>query len=146
MTIKIRWINLTKHQIKHHQVFIWHETCFSSEIKHSHLNEMFCWLTQLMKQCIVQRKHAGCKESEFYSLPLEQAVASPKNHFELAGLITILWFEFPQKNSTCPLGKLRTKINSPITKSTSNTFSANIFLSVVHEKLSIHVSVQIYSL
>ena len=31
-----------KHQIKHHQVFIRHETCVSSEIKHSHLNEMFC--------------------------------------------------------------------------------------------------------
>jgi len=30
-----------KHQMKHHQVFIWDETCFSSEIKHFHFNEIF---------------------------------------------------------------------------------------------------------
>ena len=30
-----------KHQMKHHQVFIWDETCFSSEIKHLHFNEIF---------------------------------------------------------------------------------------------------------
>ena len=27
-----------KHQLKHHQVFIWGETYFSSEIKHLHFN------------------------------------------------------------------------------------------------------------
>ena len=29
---------LMKHQVKHHQVFIWGETCFSSEIKRLHFN------------------------------------------------------------------------------------------------------------
>ena len=48
---------LMKHQIKHHQVFIWNETCFSSEIKHLHFNEMFYWLTQLMETMQYQRKH-----------------------------------------------------------------------------------------
>ena len=53
-------------------------------------------------------KVAGCKESQFYSLPFGQAVASmywptshfnqPPNHFLLAGLITIpLQFDFPKK-------------------------------------------------
>ena len=27
---------LMKHQVKHHQVFIWNETCFSSQIKYFH--------------------------------------------------------------------------------------------------------------
>ena len=50
---------LMKHQIKHHQVFIWDETCFSFEIKHLHFNEMFSWLVQLMEtmQQQYQRKH-----------------------------------------------------------------------------------------
>ena len=30
-----------KHQMKHHRVLIWDETCFSSEIKHLHFNEIF---------------------------------------------------------------------------------------------------------
>lgn len=36
-SIWVRWMNLDtlmKQQMKHHQVFIWDETCFSSEIKH----------------------------------------------------------------------------------------------------------------
>ena len=48
---------LMKHQIKHQQVFIWFEICFSSEIKHLHFNEMFYWLTQLMETMQYQRKH-----------------------------------------------------------------------------------------
>lgn len=32
---------LVKHQIKHHQVFIWDETCCSSMIKHLHFDEIF---------------------------------------------------------------------------------------------------------
>ena len=32
-----------KHQIKHHQFFIWDDICFSTEIRHSHFNEMFYW-------------------------------------------------------------------------------------------------------
>ena len=42
-SISVRWMNLDtpmKHQMKHHQVFIWDETCFSSEIKHLHFNEI----------------------------------------------------------------------------------------------------------
>ena len=38
---------LMKHTKKHHQVFMWDETCFSSNIKHLHFNETFYWLTQL---------------------------------------------------------------------------------------------------
>jgi len=36
-SIWVRWMNLDtqmKHRMKHPQVFIWDETCFSSEIKH----------------------------------------------------------------------------------------------------------------
>ena len=42
-SISVRWMNLDtpmKHQMKHHQVFIWDETCFSSEVKHLHFNEI----------------------------------------------------------------------------------------------------------
>ena len=36
---------LMKHQIKHHQVFIWNETCFSSQIKYFHFycKKSFVW-------------------------------------------------------------------------------------------------------
>ena len=39
---------LMKHPKKHHQVFIWVETFFSSEIEHLHFDETFYWLTQLI--------------------------------------------------------------------------------------------------
>ena len=38
---------------------------------------------------------------------------------------SVIWFS--PKNSTCPLGKLRTKITSPIAKSTSHRLSDKIF-------------------
>ena len=38
----VGWI-LMKHEIKQHQVFIWDDICFSTEIRHLHFNEMVYW-------------------------------------------------------------------------------------------------------
>ena len=52
-TIWVRWMNPDTYQIKHHQVFIRDETCFSSEIKHLHYILMRCFLDKenSWKQC-----------------------------------------------------------------------------------------------
>ena len=72
---------------------------------------------------------SGSKESQFYSLPFGQALASlylpksfqlPCKFFLEAGLITVLLlFLNSPKNFTCSLGKLRTEGTSTLAKSTS---------------------------
>ena len=82
-----------------------------------------------------------CKESQFYSLPFGQLSGSQHvlahKSFQLAPkpfLISrtdynppVIWIS--PKNSTCPLGKLRTKITSPMAKSTSPGLSNTTFFA-----------------
>ena len=89
----------------------------------------------------------GCKESQFYSLPFGQAVASmhvlTQNLFHLApktfwwaGLITQFLCNLnSSKNFTYPSGKLRTEFSSPIVKSTSPKLSDTTFFACCHNSI-----------
>ena len=79
---------------------------------------------------------SGCKESQSYSLPFRQPVASiykPKSHFNQPQkrfdaqdwLHWVLLSSEFLKNFTYPSGKLRTKFTNPIAKSTSRGLSDN---------------------
>ena len=63
----------------------------------------------MMGQCLM----AGCKESQFYSLPFGQ-LSPQKILISTIYYSTVpLLFEFPQKTCTYPLGKLITEFTGP---------------------------------
>ena len=60
---------------------------------------------------------AGCKERHVLAHKSFQLALKPFLISRIDYYPSVIWIA--QKNSTCPLGKLRTKITSPIAKSTS---------------------------
>ena len=81
----------------------------------------------------------GCRESQFYSLPFgklylartsPQVISTSPKTFLISTTDynpSVIWIS--QKNSICPSGKSRTKITSPIAKSTSPGLSDTTFFA-----------------
>ena len=134
-------MTLRQHKTSYNvHVVNWKSQRISLYISHSIRSPLLYRYTKL-KFWACSFPKSECKESQFYSLPFGQLSGSQHvlahKSFQLAPkpfLISrtdynppVIWIS--PKNSTCPLGKLRTKITSPMAKSTSPGLSNTTFFS-----------------